>query len=252
MNEFTAATRFALLLVRPGMLVLGTPFFGGVYAPTLLRAGLTVLLAFMLAPLVPAPTDLSSAGVAFVVLREVLIGTALSIGVRVLLGAADMAGQLLGFQIGLSYGSIVDPQSGVRNGVLASLYTNLAVILAFMGGAHHAVLRAISASYAALPIGIGHIDGALVPATARMLGMVMVLGVRIAAPVVVVLLATEMLLGFMARVAPSFNVLVVGAPARIVVGLLVVAATLVTLPPLVARYGPVTLELAVQTARAFR
>jgi flagellar biosynthetic protein FliR len=82
--------------------------------------------------------------------------------------------------------------------------------------------------------------------------MVMILGVRIAAPVLVVLLATELLLGFMARVAPSFNVLIVGAPARIVVGLLVAAATLATLPPLVSRYGPLTLDLAMQTAKAFR
>jgi flagellar biosynthetic protein FliR len=252
MNEFAAATRFALLLVRPGMLVMGTPYFGGAYAPATMRAGLTMLFAFMLAPLVPAPADLTMGTLTFVVLREMLIGTALAVGVRVLLSAADMAGQLLGFQIGLSFGSLVDPQSGVRNGVLASLYSNLVIILALIGGAHHAVIRAMAASYAALPIGVGHVDGALVPATARLLGMVMVLGVRIAGPVVVVLLATELLLGFMARVAPSFNVLVVGAPARLVIGLVVAAATLATLPPLVARYGPITLDLAVQTARAFR
>jgi flagellar biosynthetic protein FliR len=194
-----------------------------------MRVGLIVLLAFTLAPLVPAPTDLTMGGLAFAVLREMLIGLALSVGLQVLIAAADMAGQLFGFQMGLSYGAIVDPQSGVRNGVLASLYTNVVVLLALLTGLHREVLRAVAASYAALPIGLGHVDGGLV-----------------------VLLATELLLAFMARVAPSFNVIVLGAPARIVVGLLVAAATLATLPAIVSRYGPATLDLALETAKAFR
>ena len=58
-----------------------------------------------------------------------------------------------------------------------------------------------------------------------MLGLVFVLGVRIAAPVVVVLLLVELALGLLARVAPSLNVMIAGAPVRLAVGLLVVAAT---------------------------
>jgi flagellar biosynthetic protein FliR len=85
-----------------------------------------------------------------------------------------------------------------------------------------------------------------------MFGVVLILAVRVAAPVIVVLLATEALLGLMARIAPAFNIMVVGAPARLVVGLLVIAATLISLPPLVARYAPVSLDLAAETARAFR
>ena len=155
--------------------------------------------------------------------------------------------------MGLSYGSIVDPQSGVRNTVLAALYTNLAIVLALAGGAHHAILRALTASYAALPIGFGGVDASLVHGRRR--------GCSASSwcwpsasprrsssscsP-------TEALLGLMARVAPAFNVMIVGAPARVVVGLLVVAATLISLPPLIARYAPVTLDLAADTARAFR
>jgi flagellar biosynthetic protein FliR len=247
-----AVLQFALLLVRPGLLVMTTPFLGGVYAPTTARIGLTVLVALILFPLVTTPVDFTTGSLVFVVGREVLIGLALSMGVRVLIFAFDAAGQLLGYQLGLSYGSIVDPQSGVRNAVLAALYTNLAIVLALAGGAHHAILRALMTSYTALPMGLGGVDASLVPAVARMLGVVLVLAVRVAAPVIVVLLATEALLGLMARVAPAFNVMIVGAPARVVVGLLVVAATLISLPPLVARYAPVTLELAADTARAFR
>ena len=51
--------------------------------------------------------------------REFLVGFALALAVRVLLAAAELGGYLVGFQIGFSYAGIVDPQSGVRNNVLA-------------------------------------------------------------------------------------------------------------------------------------
>ena len=245
--------RFALLLVRPGLLVMTTPFLGGTYAPTTVRLGLTMLIAVILSPLVAAPPDITTGSLVYIVGREVLIGLALSMGVRSIVFATEAAGQLLGYQLGLSYGSIVDPQSGVRNTVLSALYSNLAIVLALMSGMHHAILRAIAASYAALPIGLGGgVDASIVQTTARMLGVVLILAVRVAAPVIVVLLATEVLLGLMARLAPAFNIMVVGAPARLVVGLIVIAATLISLPPLVVRYAPITLDLAADAARAFR
>jgi len=252
MNPIEPIIRFALLLVRPGMLIVATPFFGGLYAPVQMRIGLTMLLAFVLTPLVPVPTDLSMGALGAIVLREVLIGLAIALGVRVLIVAAEAAGQLLGYQIGLSYGSMIDPQSGVRNSVLASLYATLATVLAFATGVHHQIIRAMTASYNALPIGFGGVDDRLVAATARLLGLVLVLGIRIVAPVIVVLLLTEALLGLMARVAPSFNLLAVGSPLRLAVGLLVIAATLATLPPILSRYVPVSLELAADLAKAFR
>jgi flagellar biosynthetic protein FliR len=252
MTTFAVVARFALLLIRPGMLVIGTPFLGAPYAPTTMRLGLTMILAFILAPIVPAAVDLSMGALTFTVLREMLIGLALAFGVRVLMEGADMAGQLLGYQIGLSYGSLVDPQSGVRNTVFASLYSNLVVILAFATNLHLTIVRAMAASFTALPIGLGGVNAGIVGVTARTLGIVMIIGVRLAAPVTVVLLLTEVIVGLMARMAPSLNVLVVGAPARVIIGLLVVAATLATLPAIFERYVPAALDLAVDAARAFR
>ena len=56
------------------------------------------------------------------------IGLALALAIRALVAGAELAGQLAGFQMGLSYGAIVDPQSGVRNNVIAALYGNVAML----------------------------------------------------------------------------------------------------------------------------
>jgi flagellar biosynthesis protein FliR len=252
MNEITPVIRFALLLVRPGMIVMVAPFFGGPYAPVKVRVGITLIFAFMLTPIVPVPVGLEATALGAVILRELLIGLALALGVRALVAGADFAGTLMGYQIGLSYGSLIDPQSGVRNTVLATLYSSLATVIALSIGAHHALVRAMTASYQALPVGFGGVNEDIVQAVSRLIGIVFVLGLRIAAPVVVVLLLTEALLGLIARVAPSFNVIAIGAPGRLVVGLLVIAATIMTLPPLITRFAPVTLDMAIDLARTLR
>ena len=56
--NFPDLAGLAILLVRPGMLVIATPFLGAVSAPTITRVGLTVLIALMMAPVVSVPADL--------------------------------------------------------------------------------------------------------------------------------------------------------------------------------------------------
>lgn len=252
MSGFETLAGLALLLVRPGMIVMATPFFGALSAPTPVRIGLTLLLAVLMAVSAPVPASLPAAGLAVVVLREVAIGLAIAMAVRVLLGAAEFAGHFIGYQIGLSLGSLIDPQSGVRNNVLALLYANLVVVLCLAANVHHVLIRALADSYTALPIGLGAIGGSIATTVASLLGVIFLLGVRIAAPVVVVLVLVELALGLLARVAPSLNVIIAGAPVRIVAGLLVLATSLVGLPALIARYVPTVFELAAQLAAGFR
>jgi hypothetical protein len=87
---------------------------------------------------------------------------------------------------------------------------------------HHRLLSALVDSYAAVPVGLGATRRvARRTASARMLGMVFVIGVRIAAPLVVVLLVVELALGLAGRVAPALNVMMSGAPVRLAIGLFV-------------------------------
>ncbi len=246
MNGFASVAAMALLLVRPGMIVIGTPFLGAVNAPPQLRVGLTILVALLLASTVRVPV-VPAAGLAIVILREVAIGLALALSVRVLVFGAELAGHFTGYQIGLSLGSLIDPQSGVRNNVLAILYANVVAVICLATNVHHAVLRALAESYQVLPIGLGGaVHDSLAGSVAHMLGLVFVMGTRIAAPVIIVLLLIEVALGLLGKVAPTLNVMIAGAPVRLVVGLLVMAISMTALPGLVSRYVPNSLDLAAE------
>lgn len=252
MNGFETLAGLALLLVRPGMIVLATPFFGGVYAPPHVRVGLTVLVAMILAPVVTLPAAMAPAGLTVVIAREIAIGLAIAFAIRVLVAGAEFAGHFSGFQIGLSIGSLIDPLTGVRNNIIAILYVNVAIVVCLATNAHHLLLRALVDSYQALPVGIGAVDPAVTARVASLLGVVFVIGVRVAAPIVIVLLLVELALGLLGRVAPALNVMIAGAPVRLIVGLLIVAATVTVFPSMISHYLPTVFRLAADLAAGFR
>lgn len=250
--DFVPLAAFGVLLARPAMVVAAAPPFGGTFAPPHVRIGLTVLLAFTMVSTASVPPVGSSVAIVLIIAREMAIGLAIGLAVRAVLAGAEMAGHLTATQLGFTYGAVVDPQSGVRNNIVAALYGNLALIAFFAIDGHHALVRALAASYARLPIGVGGVDQSLVGGVTQMLGLVFVMGVRFAMPVIIVLLVVELAMGLISRSAPTLNLLVVAAPVRVLVGLVVIATVVPAAPSVVRRFSGVAMEIGTALAGAFR
>jgi len=249
--DLAAFARFGIVLVRPGALLLMAPGFGGQTVPMLTRVALTVLLALSLAPLVRMPTG-PDAGIALTIARESAIGLALGMTARALMAGAELAGHLCSQQIGFSYAATVNPDGGARNTMLATLY-GLVAAVAWLGiNGHHLLLRALASSYESLPIGGGAIDPSLVVAIREILGVVFVTGIRLASPVIAVLLLVEVALGLISRTVPSLHALVVGTSVRLVVGLGVAAITLAAVPGLTRTLAERVISLGASLAAGFR
>jgi flagellar biosynthetic protein FliR len=248
--DFAAITRFGMLLVRPGALLMVGPGLGGQQVPMQARVALTALLALALAPSVEIPQG-PGIGLVGTVLREIAIGLALGLAARAVIAGAELAGHICSQQIGFSYAATIDPEGGARNTVLASLYGLLATYTWMMIGGHHMLVRALDASYAGLPIGGGGLDSSLLASIRDVLAIVFVTGLRLAAPVIAVLLLLEVALGLISRAAPAFNFFVIGYPVRLVVGLIVVALTIANLPGVVRSLAERAITAGFAMARAF-
>lgn len=252
MNEFAIIDQLGILVARPGALIAAAPAFGGAFAPPPVRIGLAIMVAVLLLPAVPADTYASTSSLFLVVAREMAIGVVMALALRAVLAGAELGGHLTGSQLMLSYGSVVDPQGGVRSNLVANLYGNLALVTFLLMNGHHALLRALAASYTAIPIGEGSIGPSLAGTVIQLLGIVFVLGARLAAPIVVVMLLVEVGTAIMARVAPSLNLLAVAPPIRVAVGLLAMTAMVPLVPSVVRAAASGVGELALRAAGAFR
>ena len=252
MIDASPLAHFGLLLVRPGMIMMLAPGLGGTFVPAPVRVALTVLVGFVLFPSVAIPAGNGNALLTAIIAREVVIGLSLAFAVRALVAAAEFAGHLSGYQLGFSYGATIDPQNGVRNSALATLYGMLATLGFFAINGHHMLLRALAASYASLPIGMGHIGANLPVAVRDILGLVFVVAARLAAPIVIVLLMVELGVGLVSRTSPSLNFMVIGYPVRLIIGLLVLAALVGTIPAVTNSLVDTAFMLASRTAAVFR
>jgi flagellar biosynthetic protein FliR len=251
--DFGSLVLFGIVLVRIGIVIATTPVFGGTWAPMQVKIGLTIILSLLLMPLVPMPPITSAGQLALIVAHEAVIGLALSFGVRALVAGAELGGYLIGFQIGFSYAGIVDPQSGVRNNVLAVSYGLITLLTIFAANLHHEVIRLMAATYVAVPVvPSATVDQSMVGTVMKLLGTVFTLGAQFAAPVVLVLLLVEVVMGVVTRAAPSLNLMVIGAPVRLLVGLFALSIAIQVVPSLINRTAGWSLELAAELAHSVK
>jgi flagellar biosynthetic protein FliR len=252
MTDVSVLMRLAVLLVRPGVVVAMAPTFGGIYTNHGTKVGLTALLAIGLLPSVVVPPAVTAGELGGFIAREVVIGLALGLTVRALVAGVEFAGHLSGHQMGLTYAATVDPSSGARHTVVTTLFNMLAVLTLFAIDGHHMILRALAASYTGLPVGDGAVNATLLQSVRDTLALVFVTAARLAAPIVVVLIVVEIVIGFISRVAPGISFMVIGYPVRMIVGLFVLGLVVATVPGVVTSLTERTMRLALETAGAFR
>ncbi len=235
-----AIQQFVLVLVRAAAFVAMFPVFGGQGVPLQVRAALSFVLAAVLFPVVRAqlPPQLlptSAIGLGYVAASELAIGFALGLAVRLLLAAAELAGHMVGYQMGFGIISVIDPQSGQDSSLMAEFTYLMAVLVFLAANGHHIFLRAMAASFDLVPPGTLALKGALCRILMRDSAHMFVLGVKMGAPAIAALLFTTLAFALLARAVPQFNVLIAGFPISIAVGLIFFGISLQLSLPLLAR-----------------
>jgi flagellar biosynthetic protein FliR len=220
-----SAQTLVLLAARVGGLVLVAPVFSAKTLPVSVRTAIVVLLTLLLQPFALAQNALPPAITPETFVGETLVGFALGLGAAVLVGAASLAGDLMGIQIGLSGAAILDPTNNSSENALG-VFTNLfAITMMLAVDAHLVMIDAIARSTHAIPLGSGlHPDGLLV--MVKSASVLFGLGLQFAAPVIAAVLIANTALALLTRAAPQLNLLSVAFPIQIGVGLVALGAAI--------------------------
>lgn len=227
----TLLSAAALVSVRVGGLMLIAPIFSATTIPAHLRAALGVLLTALLVPLAlaagPAPALSAAAFVA-----EAMVGFVIGFGAAVLIGAADVAGDVLAMQTGLSSANTLDPFTKFGAPTLGQFFQLFVVTLVVALGGHLLMLRALAMSFDFAPLGVQLDWTEGLAAMVRTGSLLFALGLRFAAPVLGAVLIANVALGVLSRAAPKMNMLAVAFPLQIGLGLLVLGTSI----PLIAAF----------------
>lgn len=195
-----------------------------------LAIGLAVAMAVLpaLPPIAPIATDSWMA--LGILLHQALIGIAIGFMMRLFFAAIDLAGEMIGLQMGLSFAVFFSPQTGGQSSVLAQ-FLNLLTLLVFLAlDGHLMLIKIVVLSFEWLPIGEATSDDAWL-LVARHATAMFTIGVLIALPMIAALLLTNIALGVLTRAAPQLNLFAVGFPVTLSIGFVVLFVSLSFLAP---------------------
>jgi flagellar biosynthesis protein FliR len=213
-------TAFVWPFARVGAMLSVAPIFGSRVTPMRIRLMLALMLTVVVRPLVgqvPAIDPFSLAG-ALVVGQQVLIGLAMGLALQIGFAALTVGGQVLANAMGLGFASIVDPQNGVQTPILSQFYFIVGVLLFFAIGGHLILIEVLAKSFQTLPVGTAGIPADVVWGFVRWSGIMFSEGLRIALPVVCIVLLVNLGFGVATRAAPQLNIFSVGFSITLLLG----------------------------------
>lgn len=204
------------------------PIFSARSFPVRARIGLAMLIAIAAQPSLQGQPIISITGPdAFgAVLQQVGIGLSIGFTVRLVFSALELAGEVIGFQMGLNFAAFFDPSLNSQSSAVARFYGQLAALLFVVMNGHLWVLMVVIASFEKFPVDQNFLQALSVMKIQDLGTDLFASGLWIALPMVGMLMFVNMALGIVSRVAPQMNIYAVGFPVTLTVGLIGIAATL--------------------------
>jgi flagellar biosynthetic protein FliR len=216
------ALGFLLVLARISGLFLSAPIFSSRQMPGQVKIILVLALAGMMAYFLPVASGVEIANPLYMmaaVVLEILVGYTIGLVAYMLFAGIQTAGQLMDMQMGFAIVNVIDPQSGMQIPLMGNLTQTVALLFYLAVNGHHYLLQAVAQSYQVIPV-LGLKLGSGFYQSLFSIGAEMfVIALKVAAPLVVAILITDVAMGFIARTVPQMNVFIVGLPLKILIGL---------------------------------
>ncbi len=220
---------FLLVLARAGGLVASAPVVGDPQTPRMVKVVLAVALSLLVVQVpsvsrMVAPADLLP--FAANVLSQLVIGLALGLVARTIFYAVQTAGGIVSLQTGVSLASVLNPMTQQPDSMFAQLFTVIAglTFLAVHGDVW--LVASLARSYDLAPVTGTGISTQLLGSVVSHFTSIMKLGLQIAMPVGVSILAANLILGVLSRALPQLNLFVLSLPLDMLLGLVALVGAL--------------------------
>jgi flagellar biosynthetic protein FliR len=223
---------FLLVLARVAGALVFVPLPGIKGGPQPARAALALGFTLALYGRWPAVHAGAAGGMRMVAwaAAEASVGVAIGISVAIALEAFQLAAQVLGLQAGYAYASTIDPNTEADSGILLVVAQLFAGMLFFALGLDREVLRLFAQSLDTVPAGAYVLGLPASEIAIRLGGSLFAVGVRLALPVVALLVMVDFALALMGRLNQQLHLLHLAFPAKMLTALLVLSWIAVLFP----------------------
>lgn len=233
----TTVDKATLVGARVGMLIEFAPFFGSTAIPLPVKAALTVAVTAVLYPIFKVfPSIPSVVAWIEIMLGEAVVGLVIGIVMTFVFEGVELAGEVAGFQLGFSLETAIDPTTQASSPILSVFYQTLALLFFLQLGMHRWMLLSLAKSYDDLPIGAARLGEAGVQHLMQASGSIFLIGIEMAAPIMLATFLTDLALGFLNKAVPQFPVTFTAISVKNLLGFVLLVLTFGLWPGLLRDY----------------
>ena len=219
---------FMLVLCRVGGLMLTAPVFSNMALPVQVRALLAAAISLTVFPMTLPylPVQLTLAQALVGLLGELAIGVLLGLSISLVFLGLELAAEMVGQMSGMKIGEVFNPLLESSAGALGETYTLVAIMIFIAVRGDHSLVRALLDSFQTIPpLGFAPTES-LLALILDLLDLSFTITIRVGGPMVLALMLSFMVLGFLSRTIPQIHLMSVGFPMKAAVGLSVAALTI--------------------------
>lgn len=205
------------------------PVLGAKNIPGVFKIGLGFFITLILIPIVKVDTSLMSEDIVSLAMGiggEFLIGFIIGLMAKLIFTAVDIAGEIMGIQMGFSIVNVIDPQTSAQVPIVGTFQSLLCSLIFLSINGHHYFLAALAESFNILPPLRFGLSEDLLSGIVRFIGEMFVLAIKIGAPVMVALLLANVAMSILAKTMPQMNLMAIGFPITITGGLIIMSLSL--------------------------
>jgi len=221
-------TGYVWPFVRVSAFFIALPIISSGIVPTYIKAGLAILVSFLVAPVIPVQPVIDPFSLLglIVTVQQVIIGLALGFMIKLVFSALETGGYLIGQSMGLGFAQMNDPANGITVPVVSQFYTVLATLTFLIMNGHLIMLEVLVNSFTVMPINITGLGADGIWQLIKWSSWIFTGAVIIALPAVGALLLVNIAFGVMMRAAPQLNIFTIGFPISLMLGLAFIMLTL--------------------------
>lgn len=225
------AIPFMLVLTRISGIFMFTPILSSLSMPMRFKGLLAVSLSAAVFPMaahatLPAQMVMDLPTLGLIMFSELLIGVSIGMIASMPLIAVQMAGFLMGYQMGLSLAQTYNPEMEGNDGVINQMLFTMGIVVYLAAGGLDMILIALMGTFENVPTGSFSSQDVPIDMIVGLINSGIELAIRLAAPVLAVIVLALISMGFVMKTMPQINILSVGFAAKIMAGLTILMVSL--------------------------
>ena len=232
-----------LIFLRISSYFVATKIFFPSGTPIMFKTGFSMILSYGIISGVDHNTVLaidSNYMIAFYIISEVLTGLILGYITNLVFQAAKLAGSWIDIHAGFSMVTILDPATQTSTTLMGNLFYFVSLVFFFMINGQELIVKSIYESISIVPLGHTIVYQETVMGAAETIVDFFVLGVKIALPIVLIIVMTDICLGLITRTVPTIPIMIFGMPIKNILGFI---TFLIIMPTMLKIIGTAIYEL---------